>query len=118
MAVVRLHGDAQAHHTAVRLPHISHDDVVLPTLDDRAHAGDEIRVARFDAEYLQDLALRLADLHVIVCPARLQDEVLKILDRKSTRLNSSHRCISYAVFCLKKKKKKIIKLVQHSDILI
>src|SRR5437764_2787097 len=29
-------------------------------------------------------------------------------DRKSTRLNSSHRCISYAVFCLKKKKKKNI----------
>src|SRR5436189_6342242 len=27
-------------------------------------------------------------------------------DRKSTRLNSSHRCISYAVFCLKKKKQK------------
>src|SRR5437763_8730329 len=29
------------------------------------------------------------------------------LDRKSTRLNSSHRCISYAVFCLKKKKRQI-----------
>src|SRR5437879_11092680 len=28
---------------------------------------------------------------------------LGIRDRKSTRLNSSHRCISYAVFCLKKK---------------
>src|SRR5947207_12586103 len=28
------------------------------------------------------------------------------LDRKSTRLNSSHTVISYAVFCLKKKKKK------------
>src|SRR5437868_13271164 len=28
-------------------------------------------------------------------------------DRKSTRLNSSHVSISYAVFCLKKKKKKI-----------
>src|SRR5437763_7164541 len=28
------------------------------------------------------------------------------IDRKSTRLNSSHRCISYAVFCLKKKKNK------------
>ena len=27
------------------------------------------------------------------------------LDRKSTRLNSSHALISYAVFCLKKKKK-------------
>src|SRR5262245_64923139 len=34
------------------------------------------------------------------------------LDRKSTRLNSSHLGISYAVFCLKKKKKKkkIVKL--------
>src|SRR5207253_5939427 len=29
-------------------------------------------------------------------------------DRKSTRLNSSHVAISYAVFCLKKKKKRII----------
>src|SRR5438034_2901608 len=28
------------------------------------------------------------------------------IDRKSTRLNSSHTVISYAVFCLKKKKKK------------
>src|SRR3712207_8003833 len=32
-------------------------------------------------------------------------------DRKSTRLNSSHANISYAVFCLKKKKKKIQKLL-------
>src|SRR5437588_12642822 len=30
-----------------------------------------------------------------------------LTDRKSTRLNSSHTVISYAVFCLKKKKKKI-----------
>src|SRR3712207_6902964 len=30
--------------------------------------------------------------------------VLTLLDRKSTRLNSSHANISYAVFCLKKKK--------------
>src|SRR5215216_7229654 len=30
-------------------------------------------------------------------------------DRKSTRLNSSHQIISYAVFCLKKKKKTILK---------
>src|SRR5438105_11450960 len=33
----------------------------------------------------------------------LQDLVKKIADRKSTRLNSSHEWISYAVFCLKKK---------------
>src|SRR5438309_4274713 len=31
---------------------------------------------------------------------------IRLLDRKSTRLNSSHSSISYAVFCLKKKKKK------------
>src|SRR5437879_8157646 len=30
-----------------------------------------------------------------------------VRDRKSTRLNSSHRCISYAVFCLKKKNTKL-----------
>src|SRR5947209_15126664 len=34
------------------------------------------------------------------------------LDRKSTRLNSSHANISYAVFCLKKKKKKHKKTYQ------
>src|SRR5260221_2394924 len=31
--------------------------------------------------------------------------ILRMADRKSTRLNSSHTVISYAVFCLKKKKK-------------
>src|SRR5256885_11605492 len=34
-------------------------------------------------------------------------------DRKSTRLNSSHLVISYAVFCLKKKKKKIERIQDH-----
>src|SRR5690349_24122852 len=38
----------------------------------------------------------------VKCSPRLSDQ----LDRKSTRLNSSHVEISYAVFCLKKKKKK------------
>src|SRR5947207_5840179 len=38
-------------------------------------------------------------------PFRLGDfaDLLKLRDRKSTRLNSSHTVISYAVFCLKKK---------------
>src|SRR3712207_7998008 len=35
-------------------------------------------------------------------------------DRKSTRLNSSHANISYAVFCLKKKKKTIHTLIVHN----
>src|SRR2546427_9156188 len=37
---------------------------------------------------------------------RREGRVRAALDRKSTRLNSSHSQISYAVFCLKKKKKK------------
>src|SRR5438874_3287304 len=36
-------------------------------------------------------------------------------DRKSTRLNSSHVEISYAVFCLKKKKKKIKRTMMKID---
>src|SRR3712207_8839496 len=42
----------------------------------------------------------LARLARVAGPGRMRD-------RKSTRLNSSHANISYAVFCLKKKKKKI-----------
>src|SRR5690606_40101934 len=55
---------------------------------------------------------RVADLFVqapeavVVLGQDLLDPHL--LDRKSTRLNSSHVKISYAVFCLKKKKKKIV----------
>src|SRR2546422_4438645 len=37
---------------------------------------------------------------------RIRGALAKRTDRKSTRLNSSHGYISYAVFCLKKKKKK------------
>src|SRR5436190_18225481 len=37
----------------------------------------------------------------------MRQRFLTITDRKSTRLNSSHTVISYAVFCLKKKKNKI-----------
>src|SRR5688572_31555400 len=39
-------------------------------------------------------------------PGEARREVLKGQDRKITRLNSSHSQISYAVFCLKKKKNK------------
>src|SRR5205814_4054360 len=39
------------------------------------------------------------------CWARYSSRIATFTDRKSTRLNSSHLGISYAVFCLKKKKK-------------
>src|SRR5438552_12725418 len=42
----------------------------------------------------------------LVCDQRLDLSRARAEDRKSTRLNSSHQIISYAVFCLKKKKKK------------
>src|SRR5437867_10609465 len=38
-------------------------------------------------------------------------------DRKSTRLNSSHRTISYAVFCLKKKTQNAPRFGDYSDLL-
>src|SRR5258708_11151959 len=45
-------------------------------------------------------------LKVASCAAGCADPAAQLatLDRKSTRLNSSHQIISYAVFCLKKKK--------------
>src|SRR5437762_2006561 len=43
------------------------------------------------------------------------EAALGSVDRKSTRLNSSHRCISYAVFCLKKKKSRLIMFPHFSD---
>src|SRR5437879_10217550 len=58
--------------------------------------------AAFDGEQIASAAVE-ADVHF----ADEKDRAAKwtsASDRKSTRLNSSHRCISYAVFCLKKKK--------------
>src|SRR5208337_1819620 len=60
----------------------------------------------FDADVAQ-LNKSYDAMHEAYC--RIYDRcglpyVIVEADRKSTRLNSSHRCISYAVFCLKKKK--------------
>src|SRR5690349_22106036 len=52
-------------------------------------------------------ALRLA---IRLVAARRHRIAVRIADRKSTRLNSSHVEISYAVFCLKKKTSKQYKL--------
>src|SRR5437879_10561204 len=59
----------------------------------------------FRSQILRWAALT-ADYQLVVDPGdnRARGPVSVVsLDRKSTRLNSSHRCISYAVFCLKKK---------------
>src|SRR5690606_40679170 len=54
-------------------------------------------------ERLQDVSQKRRHLQVSIEKKRLE---LLERDRKSTRLNSSHVKISYAVFCLKKKKNK------------
>src|SRR2546422_7596195 len=55
--------------------------------------------------------------HAMFCVAKLREVLLEVLrrDRKSTRLNSSHGYISYAVFCLKKKKKKVNEKPHHEQ---
>src|SRR2546427_8857335 len=49
---------------------------------------------------------------------RVQIEAENGRDRKSTRLNSSHSQISYAVFCLKKKKKTELKIIIELSIML
>src|SRR5690606_41009118 len=53
---------------------------------------------------LEDRESRAEELEARRVLLQFQLEELETLDRKSTRLNSSHVKISYAVFCLKKKK--------------
>src|ERR1017187_10734073 len=51
--------------------------------------------------YLPSLALRVGHRGLV-------ENIHVITDRKSTRLNSSHRCISYAVFFFKKNKRELV----------
>src|SRR5579864_3694707 len=82
-------------------------NVLIPALVGGSWASD-LNVARAESPYLAFIV----GLHVATALALLiyfwRDWVRIIggfLDRKSTRLNSSHMSISYAVFCLKKKNK-------------
>src|SRR5687768_17796302 len=81
-----------------------------PLLHREAHAHDRTSFARF-AQHLERPAEQVFVDHARADVRRAADggsvaELLGGRDRKSTRLNSSHGYISYAVFCLKKKKKK------------
>src|SRR2546426_8489345 len=49
-------------------------------------------------------AAKLKPRVLLLDPSGVEGEGVYLVDRKSTRLNSSHLVISYAVFCLKKKK--------------
>src|SRR5688572_31073175 len=62
--------------------------------DFHAEGKDRVRIEPHRCRWLSNLAANGIALHQQA-----------VADRKSTRLNSSHSQISYAVFCLKKKKK-------------
>src|SRR2546429_789877 len=74
--------------------------VVIPTAHIRARSGQ----ARTLSKWFQQRVLIQAEKQFVVVFKLCPEESLEQLDRKSTRLNSSHGYISYAVFCLKKKK--------------
>src|SRR5690242_21531040 len=72
-------------------------------------SGDSIASSLAEARGPRPEAHRFLSLEVRhVCASFALDTTPRprARDRKSTRLNSSHMSISYAVFCLKKKKKK------------
>src|SRR3712207_7357908 len=68
-------------------------------LQEARFQGADLREAN-----LREANLRYADFQGADLQGAKVTDVQLFLDRKSTRLNSSHANISYAVFCLKKKK--------------
>src|SRR5256885_7203341 len=77
---------------------------VLPTEQDRQHGDQHAHHRVLRPEFASDVHMGETETHA---------GGDGVGDRKSTRLNSSHLVISYAVFCLKKKKN--MKLVQYSN---
>src|SRR2546430_8677173 len=80
------------------------------TLFRSLQVAEKLAADGISAEVLDLRTIKPIDEAAIVATAKKTGKVLVVhedtrLDRKSTRLNSSHSQISYAVFCLKKKKK-------------
>src|SRR5690242_20986246 len=76
------------------------------SLLDLPHRKGDLRRARAAAVSMIPSSTGAAKALSEVIPAlKGKFDGLAVRDRKSTRLNSSHMSISYAVFCLKKKKK-------------
>src|SRR2546430_8873694 len=103
------------------IPSIIHDH------RDRFFFSSRRRHTRFDCDWSSDVCssdlegmvhhdhlLRIGAIHVSKHAARKHRHLQG--DRKSTRLNSSHSQISYAVFCLKKKKNKYLQSIHHTTL--
>src|SRR5699024_11456316 len=77
----------------VRVAHVSDDGFA-----GNAQSGGDVPEFSIPVRGL----VQVHEVHVDLCPRQFD---VRLGDRKSTRLNSSHVSISYAVFCLKKKTK-------------
>src|SRR3990167_9630490 len=75
------------------------------------------RHTRFDCDWSSDVCSSDLSLknEALFCEGVARGDAFDPRDRKSTRLNSSHSQISYAVFCLKKKKNETSSPVQPSE---
>src|SRR5437660_8910122 len=82
--------------SAVALSHADDDTLPMPSPALPQMSPDELAQRLDRGEPLQLLDIRASE--------RVAQGAVSLGDRKSTRLNSSHVAISYAVFCLKKKK--------------
>src|SRR5258708_21059227 len=84
----------------------------------RSDAAAAHRMGALDRD-LAELEVPAVDQRIHPVAVGLVDEKpvggRRMQDRKSTRLNSSHQIISYAVFCLKKKKKQNSKCSESHD---
>src|SRR5207244_5971513 len=73
--------------------------------DERARSQDAFnKFSKVAGSYPSTNPGKLARYYAALCLEDLDRQNQALEDRKSTRLNSSHQIISYAVFCLKKKK--------------
>src|SRR5690625_5590274 len=77
---------------------------VLSSLVVGSESASRSQAFTLSLAYVVPMALTYAVMGVIAAMVGANLQAMLQQDRKSTRLNSSHVAISYAVFCLKKKK--------------
>src|SRR2546422_7658165 len=108
-----------------RLRHVAADRPLWILHDGPPYANGNIHLGHVLNKVLKDVIVKwrtMLGFNAVYVPGwdchglPIEHQVDKELDRKSTRLNSSHGYISYAVFCLKKKNNKMTDLIQQDNI--
>src|SRR5690554_3161314 len=100
--------DKQQLHDLALLEHTEKENYPIRLINNAGIMGDIHRSHELTLTHYVDMAMVNLVAPQFLCSYVLQTfgfDNVDTIDRKSTRLNSSHVRISYAVFCLKKKKK-------------